>query len=103
MPARGLRELARLLADPAEVVEIRLESNRIGFEAGGAHVLVRLIDGAFPDYRAVIPAAAATRAIVETAEAAAAPSGAPPPSPATPTARCGSPSTPPATAAARAA
>ena len=69
VPARGLRELARLLADPAEIVEIRLEPNRIGFAAGGAHVLVRLIDGAFPDYRAVIPAAAATRAIVDTAEA----------------------------------
>lgn len=68
VPARGLRELARLLADAAEVVEIRLEPARISFQAGGPYVAIRLIEGAFPDYQSVIPTSATTRTIVGTQE-----------------------------------
>lgn len=70
VPARGLRELARLLADPAGVVEIHLEPARISFQAGGPYVAIRLIEGAFPDYRAVMPTSATTRTVVATADLA---------------------------------
>jgi DNA polymerase-3 subunit beta len=67
-PVRALRELARLLDDPAEAVEVRLAANTVGFRAGDLDLVARLIDGAFPDYRRIIPTEHATRAVLDARE-----------------------------------
>jgi DNA polymerase-3 subunit beta len=56
VPARALRELARIVAsEGAEVVEIALPGNQVLFRAGGVVLSSRLIEGQFPSYRQLIP------------------------------------------------
>ena len=56
MPARALRELARIVAsEEADEVEIALPGNQVLFRAGGVVLSSRLIEGQFPSYRQLIP------------------------------------------------
>jgi DNA polymerase III subunit beta len=67
IPARTLTELARIL--PAEgPVEMIVTPNRsqVLFHTPQLDLVSRLIDGAFPNYRQIIPKEHATRAVVET-------------------------------------
>lgn len=57
LPAKTVRELARLLVDDEDMVMIApLKDNQVLFRFGGATLLTRLIDGQFPAYEHVIPA-----------------------------------------------
>lgn len=63
VPARALRELARL--DLAGGVRVQLEDNRISFDLGGDVVLVsQLIDGKYPDFNQIVPESRQTRVTV---------------------------------------
>lgn len=56
VPARALRELARIIAaEGTDVVEITLPRSQIVFKAGGVVLSSRLIDGQFPSWRQLIP------------------------------------------------
>lgn len=56
VPARALRELARVIAsEGAEEVEIAMPRNQVIFRAGGVVLSSRLIDGQFPSWRQLIP------------------------------------------------
>jgi DNA polymerase-3 subunit beta len=56
IPARALRELARILAtEGVEQVVISLLSNQAVFEAGSIVLTTRLIDGQFPNFRQLLP------------------------------------------------
>lgn len=56
IPARALRELARLIeAKPEEPLRVWLSRNQALFEIGGTSLSSRLIDGQFPDHRALLP------------------------------------------------
>jgi DNA polymerase-3 subunit beta len=56
IPARALRELARILASEGiEQVGISLLSNQAVFEAGTIVLTTRLIDGQFPNFRQLLP------------------------------------------------
>ena len=55
VPARALRELARLIEDGAETVKVNLTRNQALFEIGGVSLSSRLIDGQFPNYRQLLP------------------------------------------------
>jgi DNA polymerase III subunit beta len=56
VPARALRELARIVAaEGAEEVEIALPRNQIVFRAAGVLVSSRLIEGQFPSWRQLVP------------------------------------------------
>ena len=56
IPARALRELARIIATEAvEEVEIALPRNQIVFGAGEVLLSSRLIEGQFPSWRQLIP------------------------------------------------
>jgi DNA polymerase-3 subunit beta len=58
VPARALRELARIVAqEEPETVEISLARNQAVFRAGPALLSSRLIDGQFPSWRQLIPEA----------------------------------------------
>jgi DNA polymerase-3 subunit beta len=58
IPARALREVERLLLDEAEMrVEVDLTDSQVQFRFENVTVISRLIEGEFPNYRKVIPAA----------------------------------------------
>jgi len=54
LPARNIADVLRAL-DEGEGVEIRVGENQVSFVSDFATVTSRTIDGAFPDYRSVIP------------------------------------------------
>lgn len=57
VPARAMRELARIIADATEPVRLALTPNRsqLVVRVDGTVFLSRLIEGTFPDYRAIVP------------------------------------------------
>jgi DNA polymerase-3 subunit beta len=58
VPARALQELARIAqATEADSLTVSVRSNQIVFEIGGDVLSSRLIDGQFPNYRQLLPAA----------------------------------------------
>jgi len=70
VPARSYIELARILADSDEPVELILtpSKNQILFHLEGIDLVSRLIDGQFPNYQQVLPSSHSTRAVVERQE-----------------------------------
>ncbi len=63
VPARSYMELARVLTDTDDPVEIILaaQKNQVLFHLEGVDLVSRLIDGQFPNYQQVLPATHATR------------------------------------------
>jgi DNA polymerase III subunit beta len=70
IPARALVELARVLADVDDPVEVVIASarNQVLFHLDGVDLVSRLIDGQFPNYQQVMPQAHSTRAIIDREE-----------------------------------
>lgn len=63
VPARALRELARIVGERAEPIELMITPNRaqLVVHSGDTEFYSRLIDGTFPDFRQIIPREFATR------------------------------------------
>ena len=56
VPARALRELARIIAsEEVDEVEIAMSRNQAIFRAGGVALSSRLIEGQFPSWRQLVP------------------------------------------------
>ncbi|MGK2966598.1 MAG: DNA polymerase III subunit beta [Tepidiformaceae bacterium] len=70
VPARALRELARLIADATESVEMRINTQRTQalFALTDTELVAQLIQGTFPNYNQLIPAEYTTRAVVNADE-----------------------------------
>jgi DNA polymerase-3 subunit beta len=70
IPARALGEVARILGDTDDPVEIVLATsrNQVVFHLEGVDVVSRLIDGQFPNYQQVLPTGHATRAVIDREE-----------------------------------
>jgi DNA polymerase III subunit beta len=70
IPARALNELARVLADVDDPVDIVLAGgrNQVLFHLDGVDLVSRLIDGQFPNYQQVVPKDHATRAVLDREE-----------------------------------
>jgi DNA polymerase III subunit beta len=70
IPARALNELARVLADVDDPVEVVLAGgrNQVLFHLDGVDLVSRLIDGQFPNYQQVMPQTHATRAVLDREE-----------------------------------
>ena len=70
IPARALNELARILADVDDPVEVVLAGgrNQVHFHLDGVDLVSRLIDGQFPNYQQVVPQSHTTRAILDREE-----------------------------------
>jgi DNA polymerase III subunit beta len=66
VPARSLQELARIIADQEDPVELWVTPNQSQLLArsGSIEFLTRLIDGHFPDFRQIIPQDWETRAVI---------------------------------------
>lgn len=65
VPARAMTELARVLGDREEPVEMTVTPNRNQFmcRAGNVEFVTRLIDGTFPEVRQLLPKSYNTRAV----------------------------------------
>jgi len=70
IPARALNELARILADVDDPVDVVLAAgkNQILFHLDGIDLVSRLIDGQFPNYQQVVPTSHTTRAVLDREE-----------------------------------
>jgi len=55
VPRKAVTELARLLDDADEMVEVGVSEAKIRFGFGAGYLTSKLIDGSFPDYERVIP------------------------------------------------
>jgi DNA polymerase III subunit beta len=70
VPARTLMEVARIIGDQEEPIEIAVTPNRnhILFRLKNVELVSRLIEGNFPNFRQIIPSKHTTRAIVGAKE-----------------------------------
>lgn len=72
VPARALREVARLVGESSEPVTMRLNPARtqVMFEIGEneIHLVAQLIQGTFPNYAQIIPGEWTTRCVVDVDE-----------------------------------
>jgi len=55
VPATTMSEVLRVIPEGLEQVEIEFDDSQVHFKLGDIEVTSRLIDGAFPDYRKLIP------------------------------------------------
>ncbi len=70
IPARSLSELARIATDGNETVTMIVPPDRgqAIFHMKNAELVTQLIEGNFPDYRAIIPRSFKTRTVISTNE-----------------------------------
>ncbi len=69
IPSRTLQELPRISADGPDVsLVLPKERSQVLFHMSDVDVVTQLIDGAFPDYRQIIPNEITTRTVVPTAD-----------------------------------
>ena len=68
VPQKTLNELARLIGDSADIVEIFANKRYVIFNASGYTILSRLIEGEFLDYTKVVPEGNKTKVTVKTKE-----------------------------------
>jgi DNA polymerase-3 subunit beta len=68
IPARSLTELARVVPDGDEMLQMAIPKmrNQVVFRARDVEVTSQLIDGTFPDYQQIIPRKHSTRTLVST-------------------------------------
>ncbi len=70
VPARALIELARITSEGEDTIQMVVPPNRgqVIFHMKDVEVVSQLIDGNFPDYKAIIPRSFKTRTILSTSE-----------------------------------
>jgi DNA polymerase III subunit beta len=67
VPARALQEAAKAASDAGGAVTVVLEAGQVSFLFGDRRLTTRLIEGSFPNYRALLPDAHETSVVVERA------------------------------------
>jgi DNA polymerase-3 subunit beta len=55
LPRKAVQELAKLLADSEDPVEVELYASQVVFRFANVELVTKVIDGKFPDYSRVIP------------------------------------------------
>jgi DNA polymerase-3 subunit beta len=64
VPARNAAELMRLLDGASGDIELYYNDNQLSTHVGDVYYTSRLIDGAFPNYRQIVPKSFSTEAIM---------------------------------------
>jgi DNA polymerase III subunit beta len=67
VPARALQEAAKAAAEAGGSVTVVLEEGQVSFLFGDRRLTTRLIEGSFPNYRALLPDAHETSVVVDRA------------------------------------
>ncbi len=68
IPATALQDVLRIVHDYEGDVSVTSDEQQVRFLAGEVELVARLIEGNYPDYRKLIPAAFATSATLERSE-----------------------------------
>lgn len=68
VPASNMQEVLRTIYDDVESIEILFDDTQVLFRLGEAEITSRLIDGAYPDYRQLIPKESDTNIKMNSAE-----------------------------------
>lgn len=68
LPRKGLAELRKLLDDEGEKVSFAVHASSVRAEVGTVEIMMRLIDGQFPNYEEVLPESSKSKAVVANAE-----------------------------------
>lgn len=68
VPASTIQEVLRVTSDDIEAVDVLFDETQVRFRVGDSEVTSRLIDGAYPDYRKLIPSSSETIATLATAD-----------------------------------
>lgn len=55
VPSKGIAQFLRCIDPDTETVDLALSNNQVAMKTGKAQVFVRLLEGEFPKYQAVIP------------------------------------------------
>jgi DNA polymerase-3 subunit beta len=64
VPFKNIPEIIRVFGDIKGEIKICLNKNQIAFSSGNIYLTSRIIDGAFPDYRQIIPKESTTEAVI---------------------------------------
>lgn len=64
LPARNAAELMRILESVQTEVELYYNENQLSLQTDGVYYTSRLLDGAFPNYRQILPKSFSTEAVV---------------------------------------
>ncbi len=56
IPNHSLQELLRALKDDADVVQVTYDEQQARFKVADIEIVTRLVDGAYPDYKKLLPA-----------------------------------------------
>jgi DNA polymerase-3 subunit beta len=67
LPRKTVIELIKLLADNDDAVSLAIGSNQARFSFGGIEIVSKIVEGKFPDYQKVIPAAHKNRVSLDRA------------------------------------
>jgi DNA polymerase III subunit beta len=67
-PRKGLMELRKLLDEGKDPVGMKLEENSLMVKRDGINLVMRLVDGTFPDYKQVIPKSSDKELVFNTGE-----------------------------------
>jgi DNA polymerase-3 subunit beta len=65
VPRKGVLELSRMLSGDADIVTLAIGRNHIRLVKGDTTFTSKLIDGRFPDYKAVVPVGADKQMLVD--------------------------------------
>lgn len=68
VPTASLNEVMRSIDDSAEEIEILFGDSQVRFRLGSTEVTSKLIDGAYPDYRKLIPTSSQVEVDLDTDE-----------------------------------
>ncbi len=68
VPHKGVLELQKILRDAPEMIAVHFVKNYIQVEAGRTFVSIKLIDGTFPNYRAIIPSDSQDEMVADSGE-----------------------------------
>jgi len=67
VPRKGVLELSRMLSEDSDEVTLAIGRNHIRLVKGDTTFTSKLIDGRFPDYKAVVPAGADKQMLIDRA------------------------------------
>lgn len=68
VPANSLSEVLRSISDDMEEIEMVFDESQVRFRMGEIEITSKLIDGTYPDYRALIPNETNIEVILDKAE-----------------------------------
>lgn len=68
IPASALQDLLRIISESEDSVEVTHDDQQVLFRVGDIELVTRLIEGAYPDYRKLIPTAFTSSALVKRAD-----------------------------------